>query len=259
MHYFARCLGCDDFIDLADSMTPNSETKPTEAMFSSIAARYDRCNHLFSLGIDHRWRRHLVKQLNLKETDAALDLCCGTGDMAFALLKHSPLKQAVAVDCSETMIQLAQEKRMLRTPHRWMKGKSLRLSVEDAARLPFEDTVFDVVTCAFGLRNIPDRTSVLTQMHRLLRPGGRAGICEFSLPSQPVLRAVYWFYLSRVMPLLGRVVVGNAEPLRYLARSIRQWHQDVNLAKEFKQAGFAEVHSLPLTCGIVTITVAKKN
>ena len=239
-------------------MTSNSNSKPTEAMFSTIAARYDRCNHLFSLGIDHAWRKRLVRLLSPKEGSRALDLCCGTGDMAFALLKHSLTRDVVAVDCSETMIQLAQEKRMLRAPRRWMSGKTLRLRVEDAAALSFENDHFDLVTCAFGLRNIPDRTAVFTQMHRVLKSGGQVGICEFSLPAHPVLRGPYWFYLSRIMPLLGRVVVGDAEPLRYLARSIQYWHQNVPLDKELTQAGFVNVRATPLTGGIVTLTIAQK-
>ncbi len=240
-------------------MTSNSNSKPTEAMFSKIAARYDRCNHLFSLGIDHYWRKRLVHLLSPKTDDTVLDLCCGTGDMAFALLKHSLTRYVIAVDCSETMIQLAQEKRMLRVPRRWMSGKTLRLRVEDAATLSFENDNFDLVTCAFGLRNIPDREAVFVQIQRVLKPGGQIGICEFSLPAHPMLRGPYWFYLSRIMPLLGRVVVGDAEPLRYLARTIRNWHQTVQLGKELTQAGLVNVRSIPLTGGIVTLTIAQKS
>ena len=256
MYYFARGVGCDDFIALADPMTPTFNSKPTEAMFSKIAARYDRCNHWFSLGVDHYWRKRLVRELAAKAEDAGLDVCCGTGDMAFALLKHSPMRRAVGVDCSERMIQLAQEKRMVRL--RRPAGKELRLRVEDATALTFEDGAFEAVTCAFGVRNISDRAAALGQMYRVLTPGGRVGICEFSLPAHPMLRRMYWFYLSRVMPLLGRVVVGDAEPLRYLARSIYFWHEDVRLDEELTRAGFVSIRSIPLTGGIVTITIAQK-
>ena len=227
-------------------------------MFSNIAARYDRCNHGFSLGVDRYWRKRLARELKPNAEAAALDICCGTGDMAFALLRYSPLRRAVGVDCSERMIQIAQEKWMLFSPRRWMVGKELRLRVDDATALTFEDGAFEAVTCAFGVRNIPDRAAALRQMARVLKPGGRVGICEFSLPIHPALRAAYWFYLSQVMPLLGRIVVGDAEPLRYLARSIRDWHDNMRLDEALKQAGFVNIRSIPLTGGIVTLTLADK-
>jgi len=227
-------------------------------MFSKIAARYDCCNHLFSLGIDRLWRRRLVRLLSPKTEETVLDLCCGTGDMAFAFAQYSPLHQIIGVDCSETMIQLAQEKFMRMAPRRWMTGKRVEFSVENATSLSLEDKTFDVVSCVFGLRNIGDRTAALQQMYRVLKPGGRAGVCEFSLPKQPAVRAAYWFYLSRVMPLAGRVVVGDAEPLHYLARSIRHWHDSVRLDDEMGQIGFQNIRTTVLTGGIVTITVAQR-
>lgn len=227
-------------------------------MFTQIAARYDRCNHWFSLGIDRSWRKRLARAVEATGQDAALDVCCGTGDMAFALLQYSPVRTAVGIDCSERMIQLAQEKRMLYSGRRWMAGKELRLCTADAAALPFEDGAFDVVTCAFGLRNIPERGAVLQQLCRVLKPGGRIGICEFSLPKQRLVRAVYGVYLSRVMPLLGGIVVGSTEPMRYLARSIVWWDDTVRLDAELERAGFAAVRSMPQTAGIVTLTVARK-
>ena len=238
--------------------TISSHSTTTEAMFSKIAARYDRCNHLFSLGIDHYWRKRLVRLLSPKTDDTALDLCCGTGDMAFAFAKHGPARQIVGVDCSETMIQLAQEKFMRMAPRRWMADKDVRFSVEDATSLSLKDGAFDLISCVFGLRNIPDRTAALRQIYRVLKPGGRAGVCEFSLPKHPAVRAAYWFYLSRVMPLAGRVVVGDAEPLHYLARSIRHWHDSVRLDDELRQVGFQNIRTTTLTGGIVTITVAQK-
>lgn len=239
-------------------MTTQSKTQPTEAMFSKIAARYDRCNHWFSFGIDRSWRKRLARAVEAKAEDAALDVCCGTGDMAFALLNHSPVRSVVGIDCSERMIQLAQEKRIVRAGRGWMADKTLRLRVEDATAMTFEDGMFDAATCAFGLRNIPDRAAALRELYRVLRPGGRVGVCEFSLPKRRTMQAVYWFYLSRVMPLAGRVVLGDGDALRYLARSICFWHDSVRLDEELVQAGFVDVRSTPLTGGIVTITAGRK-
>lgn len=239
-------------------MSPTNHSNPTEPMFSAIAQCYDRCNHLFSLGIDHLWRRRLARELGLSAEQAVLDVCCGTGDMAFALLRHSPVRQVIGVDCSERMIQLAQEKRMLVMAGQRMMGKTARFAVADATALPYADGVFDAVTCVFGLRNIPDRPTALKQMHRILKPDGHVGICEFSLPVNAAMRAGYWFYLSRVMPLAGRLVVGDAAPLRYLAESIRRWDADVRLEEDLRRAGFADCRTLPLTGGIVKITIGQK-
>jgi demethylmenaquinone methyltransferase/2-methoxy-6-polyprenyl-1,4-benzoquinol methylase len=238
--------------------TISSNSNTTEAMFSEIAARYDCCNHLFSLGVDRLWRRRLVRLLSPKTDDTALDLCCGTGDMAFAFAKHSPLRQIVGVDCSETMIQLAQEKFMRMAPRRWMANKDVSFSVEDATSLSFKNSTFDLISCVFGLRNIGDRTAALQQMYRVLKPGGRVSICEFSLPKQPVIRTVFWFYLSRIMPLAGRAFIGDAEPLKYLAASILRWHKEVCLEDELRRIGFQNIGTTVLTGGIVTITVAQR-
>lgn len=248
----------DCFIACDNRHRASSDSAPTVAMFSAIAARYDRCNHLFSLGIDHYWRKRLARALALQAGHTALDICCGTGDMAFALLKHTPVRQVWGIDCSQTMIQLAQEKRMRRIDRQPSADNALRLRVEDAAELTFEDAQFDGVSCAFGLRNIPNRPAVLKQIHRVLVGGGRVGVCEFSLPAHPVQRALYRFYLSRVMPMAGRVVLGSTEPLRYLARSIDHWHNTVHLADEFIQAGFTDVRSIALSKGMVTLTIAHK-
>lgn len=238
-------------------MDPNSSI-PTEPMFSTIAERYDRCNHLFSLGIDRLWRRRLARELALTSEQTALDICCGTGDMTFALLAQTQARHVVGVDCSERMIQLAQEKRMLAMARRSMANKAARFAVADAAALPYADGMFDAITCVFGLRNIPARAAVLAEMHRVLKSGGQAGICEFYLPAHPALRAGYWFYLSRVMPLAGRLVVGDAAPLRYLAESIRRWDADVRLPEELMQAGFAARQTVSLTGGIVKLTIGQK-
>ena len=235
-----------------------SNPNTTEAMFSKIAPRYDCCNHLFSLGIDRLWRKRLVRLTSPKADDAILDLCCGTGDMAFAFAKHSPARSIIGADFSNSMIQLARQKQLRLASRRWMTDKHLCFSVDDATAMSFEANTFDLTSCVFGLRNIPDRAAALTQMHRVLKPGGHAAICEFFLPDSPILRAVYWFYLSRIMPLAGRLLLGDTNPLRYLAQSIKNWHETVKLNAELAQTGFINIRCTPLTGGIVTITIGQK-
>lgn len=227
---------------------PDTSTKD---MFSQIAGGYDRCNHIFSLGIDHYWRRRLVKMLALGPGTVVADLCCGTGDMVFSLAKHSRAARIVGVDFSGQMIELAKKK----VHH--AEGR-VDFRVGDAAELDFECDSLDAVTCVFGLRNVRDRRAVLGEMFRVLKPAGVVGICEFSLPGNRWLERAYWLYLSRIMPAVGRVVIGSSEPLRYLASSIDNWHHNVDIEKELAGAGFDEIRTVFLTADIVKLTVARK-
>jgi demethylmenaquinone methyltransferase/2-methoxy-6-polyprenyl-1,4-benzoquinol methylase len=234
-------------------------SKPgTHFDFDAISVRYDRCNHLFSFGIDHLWRRHLVKSVNAHPRQHVLDLCCGTGDVVFSFLRHHPVKNLTGLDISEPMIDLAQEKQIRFGDKPWMRNKTLSWRVADAVRTGLESNTFDFVTCAFGIRNIPDRVAALMEMHRVLKPKGKLYLLEFSLPSNPLLRVPYQFYLGRVMPLLGTWVVGAKEPLQYLSRSIRHWHNEVDFTAELGKTGFKLIRKTPLTCGVAALWVAAK-
>lgn len=231
----------------------------TKFDFDDISVRYDRCNHLFSFGIDHFWRRQLVKSVNLYPRQHVLDLCCGTGDVVFSFLKHSPVKNLTGLDISEKMIDLAQEKQIRFSSNSWMQNKSLSWKVADAAQTGLEAESFDFVTCAFGIRNIPDRMAALNEINRVLKPKGKLYILEFSLPSNPLLRVPYQFYLCRIMPLLGKVVIGAKEPLQYLAHSICDWHTEVDFSGDLDKTGFKLIHKIPLTRGVAALWVAVKN
>ena len=236
----------------------DSETPQTHFVFDPMATKYDRCNHVFSLGIDHLWRRELVKSVNAHPRHHVLDLCCGTGDVVFSFLKHSPVKNITGVDISESMIDLAQEKQIHCSSRNWMRDKKVSWKLADAAQTGLDSDGFDIVVCAFGIRNISDRTAALNEAYRLLKPKGKLSILEFSLPSNPLLRIPYTFYLNRIMPLLGKWIVGDKEPLQYLAQSIAHWHTEVNFSGELAQAGFKLLRKAPLTCGIATLWVAIK-
>ncbi|MHC4905044.1 MAG: bifunctional demethylmenaquinone methyltransferase/2-methoxy-6-polyprenyl-1,4-benzoquinol methylase UbiE [Planctomycetota bacterium] len=231
----------------------------TKYDFDDISAAYDRCNHLFSFGIDHLWRRHLVTSVNAHPRQHVLDLCCGTGDVVFSFLKHGSVGHVTGLDISERMIDLAQEKQIRFSDNPRMRNKTLSWKVADAVRTGLESNTFDFVTCAFGIRNIPDRMAALKEMCRVLKPKGKLCILEFSLPSNPLLRGPYQFYLGRMMPLLGKWVVGAKEPLQYLSQSIRHWHNEVHFSTELSQAGFKLIRKTPLTCGLAALWVAAKN
>lgn len=237
----------------------STQTEKTCFDFDPVAERYDRCNHLFSLGIDHLWRKHLVKSLNAHPKQHVLDLCCGTGDVVFSFLKHGSVGNVTGLDISEPMIDLAQEKQIRLSGKPWMRNKTISWKVADAATTGLEANQFDFVTCAFGIRNIPDRMAALQEIHRVLKPKGRLYILEFSLPASPLLRVPYQFYLGHIMPLLGKWVVGEKEPLQYLSQSIRRWHNEVDFTAELGKGGFKLIRKTPLTCGVATLWIATKN
>ncbi len=230
----------------------------TKFDFEDIAARYDRCNHLFSFGIDQLWRREITKTLNSKIHQRILDVCTGTGDLAFTFLKHSHSKDVTGLDISEAMIERAHQKQERLAAKPWIRNKKIHWQVADAADTKLESNSYDFITCAFGIRNIPDRAAALNEMHRLLKSNGKLCILEFSLPSNPVLCPVFRFYLNHIMPAAGRLVLGSTQPLKYLAHSIHRWHTEVDFAHEMSAGGFTLVRKLPLTGGIVTLWLAKK-
>ncbi len=219
--------------------------------FGKIAGRYDLCNHLFSFGMDRLWRRAAVRLLDLRADERALDLCCGTGEVVFALARYSAAGEITGLDVSEAMIRRAQGKQPSGG------GGRIRWIAGDAVRTGLGDQSFDAITCAFGLRNIPDRLAALREMSRLLRPGGRAAIMEFSLPSNRVLRGLYWLYLRFVMPAAGALLFGSRNPLIYLAESVRAWNDEFDFPKVCEQAGLSYARGYPLTCGIVRIHLLK--
>lgn len=231
----------------------------THFNFDDISVRYDRCNHLFSFGIDHLWRKQLVESVNAHTKQHVLDLCCGTGDVVFSFLKHGLARNVTGLDISEPMIDLAQEKQIRLSGKLWMRNKTVSWKVADAVRTGLESNQFDFVACAFGIRNITDRSAALEEMYRVLKPKGRLYILEFSLPANPLLRVPYQFYLGHIMPLLGKWVVGEKEPLQYLSQSIRQWHNEVDFNAELGKSGFKLICKTPLTYGLAALWVAAKN
>ena len=230
----------------------------TQFVFDPVAVRYDRCNHFFSMGIDRWWRKKLVKTANPHANQRVLDLCTGTGDVAFSFIKYSPVQEVLGVDLSEQMRGLAQEKQILYGDKPWMRKKRLVWRVADATETGVESETYDIVSCAFGIRNVPEPVNVLSESCRALKTKGKLYILEFSLPAIPMLRALYKVYLCGIMPRLGKFVVGSKEPLDYLAQSIEQFNTTVDLGRQIRQNGFRLLFKTPLTGGVATLWVAVK-
>jgi demethylmenaquinone methyltransferase/2-methoxy-6-polyprenyl-1,4-benzoquinol methylase len=184
-------------------------------------------------------------------------MCCGTGDLAFSFAAGpAKLKKITGCDLSPEMVELAKEKqKQLRSE------KSLpefEWAVADCTATDFENESFDIISCAFGVRNMENLPNGLTEMHRLLRPGGRACILEFSLPKGMLMRWVYLIYLNWILPLLGGIISGRFSAYRYLAKSVKQWSQTVDLQAELKNAGFNSVVTKKLSLAVVTAYIAYK-
>lgn len=214
-------------------------------IFSNVTQRYDFLNHFLSLRRDIAWRRFLVKRLHFFSTFRLLDLATGTGDVAIgAALAHSKVRVA-AVDFVQSMLEEA-EKKVARAG----LGKQVMFSRGDAMNLPFSEGVFDAVTVAFGIRNMPDRHRVLKEMHRVLVPGGAIFLLEMTSPQNQVFRVLYLPYLKTILPRLARWFTKDPAAYLYLAESIIRFPKPDELAEEIRQAGFAAVKKFPLTLGI---------
>ncbi|HTW32779.1 MAG TPA: bifunctional demethylmenaquinone methyltransferase/2-methoxy-6-polyprenyl-1,4-benzoquinol methylase UbiE [Candidatus Sulfotelmatobacter sp.] len=223
-------------------------------MFTAIAPRYDLLNHVLSFNIDRMWWRRTARTFRqiLSRPDArVLDLCCGTGDMAFALRrqagKSSP--QIFGADFSRAMLQRAAEKSRNQGGNAWIEA--------DALHLPFPDAHFDLVTSAFGFRNLADYDAGLREILRVLRTGGEVGILDFGEP-RGLMGAVYRIYFKQVLPRIGTIISGVRGPYSYLPASVERFPAPEEMLRRMKASGFAEASWAPYTFGIAGLYRGKK-
>jgi demethylmenaquinone methyltransferase/2-methoxy-6-polyprenyl-1,4-benzoquinol methylase len=225
-----------------------------EATFSSVAPRYDLANHWLSGGIDYYWRHRLVKLAQKNKPTDILDLATGSGDVLFALRKGLGDKvNLTGLDFCEPMLEQARAKRTVRG----LGDATNQFFHGDCLNLPFEEDSFDLITIAFGLRNLADRAKGLAEMERVLRPGGRLIILEFS---QPYLwfRPLYYLYLRGILPWVARWLTGDRDAYLYLGTSIAGFPNREELCKEIEKAGFDNVQAKPLTFSIVALHEGRK-
>jgi len=222
-----------------------------EQMFSAIVPRYDLMNRLLSGGMDKRWRSRLVKALELSPGNKVLDLCAGTGDVALEIVRQVPGVSVVALDFSSSMLEEGRKKAAQARAQ-----EKIRFEVGDATALSFPDNSFDASAMAFGLRNVEDARKGIAEMARVLKPGGRGAILEFSRPSNSLLRLGSRLYIRIMVPLLGGLF-SQKSAYQYLADSIEEFTQNVNVPKLMEQ-GFGQVQARPLMFGVVSLYTGKK-
>jgi demethylmenaquinone methyltransferase/2-methoxy-6-polyprenyl-1,4-benzoquinol methylase len=215
------------------------------SMFGEIAPRYDLLNHLLSFNVDRRWRRRAVALA--RPRGPVLDVCTGTGDLAAAFHAETG-RPVVGVDFCGPMLRRGKDKKSCRGV-RFLRG--------DALRLPFPDGHFDVVSVAFGIRNVADLDGGLRELVRVARPQGRIAVLEFTMPRRPFLRRAYSVYFGRILPFLGNLL-SRSRAYTYLNRSVLEWTPEEELADRLRRAGCAAVETHRLTFGIAAVHLGVK-
>jgi demethylmenaquinone methyltransferase/2-methoxy-6-polyprenyl-1,4-benzoquinol methylase len=231
-----------------ESVDEADKARRVRGVFDSVASRYDLMNDLMSLGLHRAWKAYAVAVADPRPGQQVLDIAGGTGDLARAFARRvGPTGTVVHTDINEAMLDAGRDRLL-------DEGLALPTVVCDAEQLPFADARFDLVSVAFGLRNMTRKERALAEMARVLKVGGRLLVLEFSRVAEP-LRAPYDWYSFKVLPLLGRWVAGDADSYRYLAESIRMHPDQQALKAMMKAAGFAHVDVHDLTGGVVALHV----
>jgi demethylmenaquinone methyltransferase/2-methoxy-6-polyprenyl-1,4-benzoquinol methylase len=234
-----------------ESVDEREKARRVRGVFDSVAPRYDLMNDLMSMGLHRAWKAYTVLVANLRPGQQVLDIAGGTGDLALAFArKVGASGRVVHTDINEKMLRTGRD-RLLDA------GVSLPTVVCDAEKLPFADTRFDLVSVAFGLRNMTHKDAALAEMNRVLRPGGKLLVLEFSRVAKPLEKAYDW-YSFKVLPQLGRLVAGDDASYRYQAESIRMHPNQEELKALMRKGGFGHVDYHNLTGGIVALHVGIK-
>jgi demethylmenaquinone methyltransferase/2-methoxy-6-polyprenyl-1,4-benzoquinol methylase len=234
-----------------ESVDESVKAQRVRGVFDSVASRYDLMNDLMSMGLHRAWKAYTVMVANVGEGSKVLDIAGGTGDLALAFAKRVGASgEVVHTDINEAMLRTGRD-RLLDA------GVALPTLVCDAEKLPFPDNHFDVVTVAFGLRNMTHKDAALREMNRVLKPRGKLLVLEFSKVAKPLRKAYDWYSFS-VLPRLGKVVAGDDASYRYLAESIRMHPAQEDLKTLMKEGGFGHVDYHNMTGGVVALHVGIK-
>ncbi len=232
--------------------TPASKRRYVRWLFDAIADRYDLITVVLSYGQDRRWKRRLADMAGVASGARALDLACGTGDIAFELARRGA--DAIGLDLTPRMIELARAKRARQAG----LTRAPRFLVGDMTALPFPDASFDVVTTGYGVRNVPVVEPALAEIRRVLRPGGRFLSLDFNRPEHPVVRAIYLAYLTIIGSILGLVLHGRSDTYRYIPATIRRHPGAAGIVRLLRDLRFDDVGYVPVLRGLMAIHAATR-
>jgi demethylmenaquinone methyltransferase/2-methoxy-6-polyprenyl-1,4-benzoquinol methylase len=218
-------------------------------LFATVAARYDLINDWQSLGLHRRWKRALVDTASITPGERALDVCCGTGDLALRLERAGA--EVTGVDFSDAMLTVARRRAKERgAGARWVEG--------DAMSLPFPDNMFDVVTVGYGLRNLSNWEQGLAEMWRVTRPEGRLLVLDFGKPDNPLWRGIYFWYLERIVPWFGRLFCRDADTHAYILASLRDYPAQRGVAAKLEALGCRDVNTRNFLGGAMSLSSGRK-
>lgn len=227
----------------------DQKVKLVGQVFHSVAEKYDRMNDLMSFGVHRLWKRYTIEMSAVRPGHAVLDIAGGTGDLTMKFARQvGPQGQVILADINASMLNVGRNKLL----DKGCAG-NVHYVQANAECLPFQDNTFDCITIAFGLRNVTDKQAALNSMTRILKPGGRLLVLEFSKPINPALEKIYDHYSFSVLPVMGKVVAGDSESYRYLAESIRMHPDQKTLKHMMRKAGLEDVEYHNMTGGIVAL------
>ncbi|MFP4974700.1 demethylmenaquinone methyltransferase [Paenibacillus sp. CN-4] len=235
---------------------PNG-AKPKEqfvhSVFESIAGKYDVMNDIMSFRRHKSWRRFAMRKMNVRNGASAVDLCCGTCDWSIAIAEASGNGRVTGLDFSQSMLEVGRHK-----VDKAGLSDRIQLVQGNAMDLPFADNSFDYATIGFGLRNVPDPARVLSEMKRVVKPGGMVVCLELSKPTAQPFKGIYYFYFRHLLPLLGKLIAKRYEQYKWLPESLAMFPGRAELAEMFRQTGLTKVEAFPLTGGIAALHIGLK-
>jgi demethylmenaquinone methyltransferase/2-methoxy-6-polyprenyl-1,4-benzoquinol methylase len=224
-------------------------------LFATIAPRYDLINDLQSLGLHRRWKRRFIAMANPRPGERALDLCCGTGDIALAFARQG--LQVTGLDFSEPMLDVARE-RLKAQAANFQNGGSVEFLRGDALNVPFPDASFDIVTISYGLRNLADWEAGLREMRRVAKPGARLLVLDFGKPDNALWRGIYFAYLRWCVPVLGKIFCGDAATHAYILESLLHYVGQRGVMAKMEELGLVRARVVNLVGGMMSINYAEK-
>ncbi|MBN1764984.1 MAG: bifunctional demethylmenaquinone methyltransferase/2-methoxy-6-polyprenyl-1,4-benzoquinol methylase UbiE [Sedimentisphaerales bacterium] len=249
-------------LELKNPHQSPAKSEKLKAMFSAIAPHYDLLNHILSLNMDRHWRRRAVERAQVGPGQKILDLCCGSGDLTLEFAQSlNGTGSIVGVDFVENMLSIAQNKTQIETQKDSDRYKAIYFKwiCADAESVPLPGGEFDRVGCAFGLRNLKDLSAGMDEMYRLLKPGGKAIILEFSMPQNRIISWIYACYFRVLLPLMAHFLVRDPfHAYQYLPDSVKSFKSQGDLVTLLQQTGFSAVRTETLCFGAVLLMVAEK-